>query len=80
MSLIVSTRHADPRWRLDCQVFAIVENGEWNQSYRIGGDRENGYYAVASHFGCGKTRRTPMEAIRQLAFDNGCTSIIDEML
>lgn len=73
--LIVSTTHKVETWQLNNQPFALVEQGEWDREYRVGGDHANGYYAIATNFGCGKTRATPQEAIRHLMYDNGCTSV-----
>ena len=74
--IYVSCTHRDARWRLDRQPFAVQEAGEYTpREYRIGGDHANGYYAVAPHFGCGKNRSTPKNAIIHLLTDNGAQNI-----
>jgi len=79
--LIVSASHPVPKWQLTKQPFLLVEAGEWSQSYRVGGDKEHGYYAIATGFGCGKTHKTPKDAIHSLLLDNGCRAIhIEEVL
>ena len=67
--------HQYDQFRLDGVDFAIVEKGEYNQSYRVGGDANNGYYANAVDFGCGRTCPTVNDAIRSLLFNHNCYDI-----
>lgn len=73
--LKVTASHIDAKWQLAAQPFAIVANGEWDQSYRVGGDSDNGFYAIASGFGCGRNATTPEAAIKSLLLSNGCFAI-----
>lgn len=75
MAIIVSASHVSPNWRLDSVRFSVIADGDAHQSYRVGGDAENGYYAIAPQYGCSKSRSTPELAIRSLLTDNGCTCI-----
>lgn len=77
--ILVTASHVDARWRLDSVPFSVMAHGDGHQDYRVGGDDVNGFYAIAPNFGCGKTRKTPMEAIRHLLLDNGCTAIHREL-
>lgn len=75
MAVKVSTSHKVADYALQHVPFAIVEQGEFGD-YRVSGDAENGYYASAPCFGCGKTCKTVEAAIRQLVYDNGCLSVV----
>ena len=67
--------HQHDQFILNGADFAIVEEGDFNQSYRIGGDANNGYYAIATGFGCGRTCPTITEAIRSLLFSHNCFDV-----
>lgn len=77
MTLIANAihAHADYDSLMTDKAFAVVEAGEWDAQYRVGGDAEHGYYAQASLLGCGKTYATPEDAIRSLLIDNGYMAI-----
>lgn len=74
-SLSVSASHVSPDYRLDGVAFAVISQGGTFGAYRVGGDADGGFYAIAPKFGCGKTAKTPADAIRSLLIDNGCQSI-----
>ena len=53
-----------------------VRGGKWDgqHMFRVSADkRPSGllYYATSENFGCGKSCRTPQQAIHHLAADNG---------
>ena len=57
-----------------------VKGSKWDgqHTFRVSADkRPEGlyYYAMAKDFGCGKSCRTPVDAIWQLANDNGAKLI-----
>ena len=53
-----------------------VKGSRWDGQHTFRVSRDSGadgpaYYASSAHFGCGKTRPTPEQAIYHLANDNG---------
>ena len=73
--LTVSAEHPVEAYRLYSTPFAVIEEGDRHNQFRVGGDKANGYYAIAPGFGCGRTCRTPADAIRDLLQANGCTAV-----